>query len=145
MNEHPNALLVRKAYDAFSRGDLGAIGELVAEDAVWHAAGRNWIVGDYKGRNAILGLFATMGLYAEGTYKIEVHDVVANDEHAVGLHRSIASRRDGKRMDVLDVLVFHVRDGKVVEAWASPNDQYEEDDFYGPEPPNGMLPPPRTS
>jgi ketosteroid isomerase-like protein len=143
MPEHPNTTIVRRAYEAFSTGDIRIMSELLAADAVWHAAGRNWIVGDYYGREAIMCLFMAMGVFAEGTYRVEVHDVVANDEHAIGLHRSTASRpSDGRTMDVNDVLIFHIRDGKIVEVWATPWDQYEEDQFYGPEPPAGMAPPP---
>jgi hypothetical protein len=46
-------------------------------------------------------------------------------------------------MDVNDVLLFHIPDGKIVEVWATPWDQYEEDEFYGGELPSGMATPRR--
>ncbi len=145
MAEHRNVAIVRELYAAFSRGDLEAIRGCLADEAVWHAAGRNWIVGDYHGRDAIVGLLAAMALYAEGSYSVEVRDVLGNDRRVVGLHRSSARRADGRSLDVDDVLIFDIADGKVVEVWASPYDQYEEDAFYGTEAPAGLVAPARIS
>jgi hypothetical protein len=40
-----NAELVRRGYEAFNAGDLAALGELFAEDAVWYAAGSGVLSG----------------------------------------------------------------------------------------------------
>ena len=145
MDEHPNVTIVRELYAAFSRGDVETIRGYLADDAVWHAAGRNWIVGDYQGRDTVVGLLTAMAVYAEGSYSVEVRDVLGNCRRAIGLHRSSARRADGRSLDVDDVLIFDISDGKVIEVWASPYDQYEEDAFYGPEAPAGLMPPARVS
>jgi hypothetical protein len=36
MAEHPNAERIRRAFDAFARGDMATMTELIAEDTVWH-------------------------------------------------------------------------------------------------------------
>ena len=38
--------------------------------------------------------------------------------------------RDGRRLEDCEVLVFHLRDGKVVEVWQYIEDQYSYDTFY---------------
>ncbi|MDA8317610.1 MAG: nuclear transport factor 2 family protein [Actinomycetota bacterium] len=48
--------IVRELYAAFPRGDIETIRSYLADDAVWHAAGRNRNVGDYQGRGAVVGL-----------------------------------------------------------------------------------------
>ena len=144
MAEHPNVTIVRELYGAFSRGDIETIRGYLADNAVWHAAGRNWLVGDYHGREAVVGLLTAMAIYAEGSYRVEVRDVVGNERRAVGLHRSTAKRADGASLDVDDVLIFDFVDGKVAEVWASPYDQYEEDAFYGPIVPTGLTAPARA-
>lgn len=129
MGAHPNAELIRRGYDAFSRGDMDALRDLIAPDAVWHVPGRSPQAGDYTGIDAILGFFAESFQRSEGTLKVELHDVLANDEHGVGLQRSTAHRL-GKTLDSNDALVFHLRDGKATEAWFHPGDQYATDDFW---------------
>ena len=51
-----------------------------------------------------------------GSFRVEVHDVVANDEHRIGLN-SVHAEREGRALEDNNTLVFHVRDGKVTEVW----------------------------
>ena len=39
VTEHPNVELARRGYDAFAKGDLATLTELIADDATWHALG----------------------------------------------------------------------------------------------------------
>ena len=50
--------------------------------------------------------------------------------HAVGLHTA-TGERDGRRLSVHAVLVFHLRDGTVVEAWEHYDDSRAVDEFLG--------------
>ncbi|HLI55677.1 MAG TPA: nuclear transport factor 2 family protein [Actinomycetota bacterium] len=124
-----NVDLVRRGYEAFGRGDLPAIQELIAADVVWHVSGKSQIAGRFEGLEAVLGHFMTIFQLTGGTLRQEVHDIVAGDTHAVGLHRETASR-GGASLDVNEVLVFHIRDNRVVEAWVSCQDQYAFDEFF---------------
>ena len=94
---HPNEDLIRRGYDAFSRGDLQTLRELFHPDIVWHAPGRNQLAGDHQGVDAVLGYFGRTIQLTGGNFRVEVHDVVANDEHAVGLN-SVHAERDGKTL-----------------------------------------------
>jgi ketosteroid isomerase-like protein len=90
---HPNEELVRKGYDAFARGDMDTLRELFDPDIVWHFPGRSLLAGDHRGTDAVLGFFGrTMELTA-GTFRAELHDVVADDRHTVGMHLATGERR----------------------------------------------------
>jgi ketosteroid isomerase-like protein len=54
---------------------------------------------------------------------------VADDQHTVGLHLATCER-EGRTLEDREVLVFHVRDNKVVEAWQYLEDQYAYDEFF---------------
>jgi ketosteroid isomerase-like protein len=136
---HPNEDLIRRGYDAFSSGDMHALQELMTPDVVWHNPGRNPLSGDYEGIDAILELFARAFEASSGTLRLELHDVLANDEHGVGLHRSIA-RRGGKTLDSRWAMVLHIRDGKVTEVWGHPADQHAEDRFWSSPRSKGLFP-----
>lgn len=138
MSEHPNIAIVRRGYEAFKALDVPTLMEVFAPDAVWHSAGRNWLVGDYYGLPAILNFFGTVATYSEGTYTTELRDLLGNDDRVVGLQHISAHRADGRSMSVDAVVVFVVRDGKIQEARAWPYDLYAEDDYYGTEPPPGL-------
>lgn len=131
MAEHPNVELLRKGYNAYSTGDMAVLDQLFADDILWHVAGRGQLAGDYKGRDQVYGFFGKIMEISGGTSKIEVHDVLANDEHGVALVTGSGSRPDGASLSGPDVHVFHFRNGQVVEFWDSPVDQYASDEFFG--------------
>ena len=82
-----------------------------------------------KALDQVLGFFGTLGERSGGTFRATLHDVVANDEHAIGVHSSDAER-DGRTVRSPTVLVFHVRDGRIAETWSHHYDQHEFDEFW---------------
>ena len=129
MADHPNVELLRKGYGAYGSGDLAVLTELFADDLVWHVAGRNQLSGDYKGRDQVFGFFGKIMELSGGTAVLDVHDILANDEHGVVLVSNSATR-DGKSFSGQDVHTFHIREGRVVEFWDLPVDQYAADEFW---------------
>jgi uncharacterized protein len=63
-----------------------------------------------------------------GTFRVELHDVLANDAHAVAIYVS-RGQREGRTLDNKNVLVSHIRNGRLTEAWQLSEDQYAADDF----------------
>jgi ketosteroid isomerase-like protein len=129
MADHPNVEVLRKGYAAYSSGDMETINDLFADDIVWHVAGRSQLAGDYNGKDEVFGFFAKLIELSGGTSRLEVHDVLANDEHGAVLVTGTATR-DGTEFSGQDVHTFHLRDGKVTEFWDSPLDQYAADEFW---------------
>jgi ketosteroid isomerase-like protein len=127
---HPNEDLVRRGYAAFQSGDMATLNELFADDIVWHAPGRNQLSGDFRGSEAVLGVFQKTFELTGGSFKLDIHDVLANDTHAVVLVHA-AAQRDGKTLDDNSVQVFHISEGKVTEEWLYPGDVYATDEFWG--------------
>jgi uncharacterized protein len=126
---HPNEDLVRRGYNAFAQGDMDTLRELFDPGIVWHFPGRSPMAGDHRGTDAVLGFFGrTMELTA-GTFRAELHEVVADDQHTVGLHLA-RGEREGRTLEDREVLVFHVRDGRIVEVWQYIEDQYAYDEFF---------------
>lgn len=126
---HPNEDLLRSAYDAFNRQDVATVMSLLADDIVFHISGRSKQSGDFSGKNGASAYFSKVGELSGGTHRVEIHDVLANDEHAVALLRAKAER-DNKTFDMNVVHVCHVTQGKATELWILPSDQYAFDEFW---------------
>jgi uncharacterized protein len=125
---HPNEELVRRGFDAFSKGDVDTLRALFDPDAVWHVPGRSPLSGDHRGVDDILDFFARTMERTGGTFRVELHDVLANDEHAVAMYVA-RGERAGKTLEDKSVLVTHVRNGTFVETWQYSEDQYAADEF----------------
>jgi len=116
---HPNEKILRAALDALAVGDAGALAEVIADDVVVHFPGASALAGDHRGRGA---LAAVVRALTGSGLEVEPHDVLASDDHAVGIYR-LRARRDGRSVEWRHVNVYHVRDGKIVEVWQHPFDQ----------------------
>ena len=127
---HPNEALLRRAYDAQGRGDVDGYIECLSDTIILHIPGRSRIAGDYSGKEDVRRHFREIAELSGGSFRTEVHDVVAGDDHAVGLINARAER-DGRVIDLPRVHVWHVRDGKLSEVWLCPADQYAFDEYWG--------------
>jgi uncharacterized protein len=130
MAEHTNVTRITDAYAAFAKGDLAVLADFFAEDVLWHEGGRNQITGDYRGREAVFGLFGKLMEITGGSFRADLHAVFADDEHGVALAVLTASR-GGRSVEVNEAHVFHMRDGKVVEFWNASTDMYAVDELLG--------------
>jgi uncharacterized protein len=130
MAGHPNVERLRDGYAAFAKADFVALNDLFAEDLIWHESGRNQLAGEYLGRDAVYEFFGRLMEITEGSFHVDVHAILADDEHGVALVKSTASR-GGRTATVNDAHVFHLRDGKVVEFWNASTDAYATDEVIG--------------
>jgi ketosteroid isomerase-like protein len=130
MAEHPNVERARQGYEAFAKGDMDTVGELFADDIVWHAGGNNILSGDYKGKEAVFGLLGRFVQETGGSVSQEIHDILANDEHVVVLLQTSAER-NGVRVEQRAVDIMHAdADGRIAEFWRFFEDQAAVDAMW---------------
>jgi ketosteroid isomerase-like protein len=127
--DHPNAELVRKGYDAFIAGDMEWMNEHLHENIVWHEPGDNLLSGDYRGREAVLAHFANQMRWFVPEF--DIHDAVANDDHAVVLASVRARRHDNQQtFEGRYAHIFHVdSQARALESWIFNEDQAAFDEF----------------
>jgi len=122
MEEHPNGTLLRGLLEAFAARDLRAMEACFDDDVTWHAPGTNRFRRQFRGRTAAMQRLAQMQEAGIST-GFDMHDVVANDEHAVALVHLHLEVADGRRYDQPQVQVAHIREGRIVEFWTMNQDQ----------------------
>jgi ketosteroid isomerase-like protein len=128
--QHANVQQAKRAYEAFGTGDMATVSELMTDDIVWHVGGNNPLSGEYKGKDAVFGFFGQLMQLTGGSFKLEIHDILANDEHTVVLVHSSAER-NGKKLDSKAVHVTHADpQGRVKEFWAFEEDSAAADAFF---------------
>ena len=130
MAEQPDVGRIRVVCAAMAKGDLAALNDVFAEDLVWHDCERNQLSGDYRGSEAVFQYFGKVMDVTEGSLHLDLHSVLADEEHGVAL-MTISASRGGRSVEINAVDVMHLRDGKVAEVWAIPADQYAYDEFIG--------------
>jgi uncharacterized protein len=125
-----NLEALRRGYEAFQTGNLDLLrNELFDPDIVWHSPGRGPLSGDYRGTDAVIGLFVKQFELTDGTFKVDVHDFLATDDHAVAI-ATLSGQRGGKSITSQYAHVCHFRDGKLTEAWILDFDPVKADEFF---------------
>jgi uncharacterized protein len=125
---HPNEDLVRKAYAAFTDGDTEILRQVFAEGIVFRIPGKTRMAGEYRGRDAVFGYLGKVMERSAGTFGLDVHDVVANEDHVVGLTVQSGSH-DGRQRTFRSVHVWHIDGGRLTELWEYP-EQPAFDEFW---------------
>ena len=126
--EHPNAALTRRLFAAFGR-DPKVIAAALARDVVWRVPGNTVMSGEYRGTREVVEFLRRTGLETEGTYRSQLHTVVADDEWGLAVYRAYGTR-NGIDLDVDQALVIRYADGQLKEVTAVPLDS-TFDAFWG--------------
>jgi uncharacterized protein len=129
MPGHANDELVRRLFDAFARKDGLALRGLFAEDATWQVGGRSVLAGSYRGRRDIVRFLGSLPRLTGGTYSSELIDTLVSETRAAVLYRA-RGEREGRRLDIDQVLLFGIRDGLIADVLALPGDPVAFDSFW---------------
>jgi ketosteroid isomerase-like protein len=128
MNEHPNAAIIRSAYEALEKGDVAAYTALLHNDIIWHESAPG-MEGDYYGREQVLAFLGKVFQEAGMQMSVAIHDILANDDHAVILHESTVTLKD-RTLIAKYADVYHLRDGKITEHWHLAVDPKADEAFF---------------
>ena len=129
MAAHPNVERARRGFQAFAEGDAATSADTLHENVVWRIPGRNPLAGEFRGRAEALGALQRAVALTDGTYRAELAWAVGDDEHVVASYRA-SGRRGEREIDMDQLLVIRIEDGRWADVQALPFDQHEFDAFW---------------
>lgn len=124
-----NEALVRRIFDAFEQKRGIALRDVFARDATWTVPGRGVMAGTFSGRDEIFAFLGRLPKQTNGTYSSSLIDVLASDDRAAALYRA-SGERNGRRLELDQVLLFRIEDGLVQEVLALPSDPAAFEEFW---------------
>jgi hypothetical protein len=128
--DHANVTRMREALDAYAARDWDAMRTHLDERIVWHVSGDHPLSGTYVGVDRVLEyLQCALGL-TNGTLRLDVDEVLANDDVGAVILRARAER-DGRQLDVhMAEAIRFGEDGRWAEFWALSDEQARVDEFW---------------
>jgi len=111
-----NERRVRQGYAAFVAGDAATLQELFHPGIIWHAQRLGQLGGDHVGWPAVADFFRRSMELTRGTFRVDLLEVMSNDNGAAAVVRS-SGERDGLRLDDKQVHLFYLENNRVVEVW----------------------------
>lgn len=125
MSDHPNAARYRQLAGALNDGDVATFAEGVTDDIEWWEIG---VAEPVRGKDALM---EAMQFMSDNEVSVELHDVVANDDHMIALLEVTATKGD-ESLAYRTAEIYHVNaDGQVTHRWAFSDDTQAVMDFFG--------------
>ena len=122
--KHANALLLEKLYADFAQGDLPAVFAACADQITFQVPGKGPLAGKYTKETFGPGFVMKLHEISGGTFKMEVHDILASDQHAAVLATD-KLERGGKPVEYRTVHIWRFEGGRPVAWYEYPRDLYQ--------------------
>ena len=116
MSADENTRLAQSAYEAFGRGDIPALADVMADDIEWEIPGRpdsDPNAGAFRGKELVMDWFGGLSSTLDFT-TFEPREFIAQDDKVVSLVYAEATvRKTGRTLVNREAHVWTFRDGKV--------------------------------
>ena len=107
-----NLALMKRGYEAFSKGDLATIRAIAHDDEVWVTPGLAEFKTEYHGVDDVIGYLTKLVETTDGTFKDEPEAFFADDDRVTVIEHVTAARK-GRTLDTHFIHVYDITDGKV--------------------------------
>lgn len=119
--EHPHAGLMQRLFEAFGRRDGAAVAAMFDHDVVWRVGGDTPMSGEYRGWREVVRFLRRTTQETDGTYRSALVWALGDDGHAAAVYRARGARH-GRELDIEQLLLCDVDEGRITAATAIPFD-----------------------
>ncbi len=113
---------INTSVQAFGQGDLPRVLECYAPDVVWKVPGASPMAGTYEGRDGLARFFEGCFEESQGTMRVELENVLANESNSIHFMRITASRDGEDHAFTIAEFGEHGDDGRARRNWQLPDD-----------------------
>ncbi|HEU4319724.1 MAG TPA: nuclear transport factor 2 family protein [Acidimicrobiia bacterium] len=125
MGEHPNVAVYREVHENLQKGNFQAAFDALDDEVVWHQLGAETL----HGKDAVVAVMSGMEEFGADNFDIDIHDVVGNGEHVIGLVTTTLNMGD-QSFSYRTAEIAHMKDGKLTERWAFSDDTQRIIEFF---------------
>lgn len=123
---------VRKFLEAYRSGDHQTFTSLLADSLTWYQPGSSRIAGIKRSKKELLMMGSMMSKLSDGTLKLkEVRYFQTSGNTVTCLLHWTAAAPYGAVLDVWNIDLYTVAEGKIMEATVYSEDIEQEDRFWG--------------
>ena len=116
MSVQSNKLIIREAFEAMGRSDIGPLVALMADDFAWIVEGQSKFSNRFDGKAAVEEKLLRPLFEAFATpYRFEIEEIIGEGERVVVLGRGQVRTRWGKDYNNSYCFVLKLAGGKLVE------------------------------
>lgn len=123
---HPHSVLLENLYMEYAKGEFAKVLAMCADEITFQVSGKSRLAGKFNKETFVTKFVAPMRELTGNTLKLEVHDIMASDRHAVVLasHHFI---HNGEKIQLRTAHVWRFENNKPVAWYEYPRDMYAYD------------------
>jgi len=121
-----NISVVKQFFKYYEDGDIIGMRSILDPEIQWIVLGHHPLGGIKKGIEEVIAYYKQL---QKVNFRAEVQILQANNEYAIDCHREWADY-NGHKIDMNWVLLYKIKNGKILSIQNFPADQYSVDNFF---------------
>ncbi len=121
-----NLALVKEFFKYYEAEDIAGLRVVLAPEIEWKVPGHHPLAGVKKGISEVLSYIIEL---KKSNFHADVKIVASNDNFVIDCHRGWGSHND-RSIDMSWVLLYEIKDNRIIRIQTYPEDQYAMDDFF---------------
>lgn len=130
MSALENIKLGESYVDALKKGEMEKIGQLLADDVIWHQPGQGHLSGRYEGKQNLFPHLAKFAELSNNTFRVDRAGTFMANGDLVTATLHFVAERPGRKLSMDGVDLMRMEGGKIKEVWLFSDDQAAEDAFW---------------
>jgi uncharacterized protein len=124
---HPNLALIHRFFEAYATNDQGAIEQLLSPDIRWVIPGKHPLSGVKVGIIEVMTYFSQLG---KAAFQASPIVMGVNEHYVIDCHHNWSTLSGVSNFKGMSCLLWKIEEGKIVEVYNFPQDQYRVDEFF---------------
>lgn len=125
-----NVTIVQSYFDAISKGDFATVGNLFADDVIWHQPGDGIQSGTYNGKDAVFTHLGNFMKWSNGTFAIDEVEYLSSNGDLVTAAIHFKAAKGDQQLAMKGVDLLRIDQGKIKEVWLFSEQIIDEDTFW---------------
>lgn len=125
-----NVIMVQSYFDAVAKGDFDTVGNLFADDVVWHQPGNGIQSGTYNGKGEVFAHLGNFMKWSNGTFAIDEIEYTTDNGNLVTAAIHFKAEKGDNKLSMKGVDLLRIEDDKIKEVWLFSENIEEEDNFW---------------
>ncbi len=125
-----NVTIVQSYFSAVAKGDFDTVGNLFADDVIWHQPGNGVQSGTYSGKGDVFAHLGNFMKWSNGTFAIDKIEYTSDNGNLVAASIHFKAEKDDKVLSMNGIDLLRIEDDKIKEVWLFSERIEEEDAFW---------------
>lgn len=125
-----NITIVQSYFNAVAIGDFEIVGQLLADDIIWHQPGKGIQSGVYNGKIELFTHLGNFMKWSDGTFSIDKIEYIAENDNLVSASIHFNAKKEDKILSMKGIDLLRIENEKIKEVWLFSENIDEEDTFW---------------